>query len=40
MDKNFNTNIITIECYEWTSAIGKEVKAIPATFDFYLIHNI
>ena len=32
--ENFNINIISIECYEEISAIGKEVETFPATFDF------
>ena len=34
MDKIIDTNIITAECYDRTSAIGKEVKTFLATFDF------
>ena len=32
--QNFNINLISIECYEEISAIGKEVQTFPATFDF------
>ena len=30
-------NIISIECYEEISAIGKEVETFPATFDFSIV---
>ena len=30
---NVSVNITITECYERTSAIGKEVEAFPATFD-------
>ena len=32
--QNFNINIISIECYEEISAIGKEIETFPATFEF------
>ena len=31
--QNFNINIISIDCYEEISAIGKEAETFPATFD-------